>query len=137
MTEEEHIELSKLGAELLTGLVDKNFIDPHGKWTQTGNAFTDMHISRQFYDFAYHTQRQNNFTDYENAYRYCYDQKGLWLCRPGNDSYGWDWYRLLPDGSTSFNTYKGYIENTARILEVNLNNIADLETFDEDDMLDI
>jgi hypothetical protein len=124
----------KAAIELITAMLDMGFIDKYGKWTDAGRDYTERHFQRRFMYFINYSMRSRvHFTrDYESLYNYLKENGTIWLCE-SESGLGWNW-----KGISSFNpNYSlSLIEGTAKLMGIDIGKNT-LETFDDDDMLDI
>ena len=121
--------------ELIAGMLNIGFIDKYGKWTDAGRNYTEQHFHRRFMYFINYSMRSRvDFTrNYESLYNYLKENGTIWLCESESGLRDWDW-----KGISSFNPNYSLsnIENTARLMGIETGRNT-LETFDDDDMLDI
>ena len=125
----------KEAIELITAMLDMGFIDKYGKWTDAGRDYTERHFNRRFIYFINYSQRSRiDFTrNYDSLYNYLKENGTIWLCESESGLSDWGW-----KGISSFNpNYSLHlIEDTAKLMGIDVGRNV-LETFDDDDMLDI
>ena len=130
--EEERKKAAEYTVPLILGLLKKNFINEDGSWTEIGRNYTERRHVGRFARFI--STVVNNIGDFDTAYKYILAGRCIWLCDPEDDS--WEWYGLNRPG-TGFDDWINLIDHTADLLDVKLDIGYDLETFGEDDLLDI
>ena len=76
----------KAGADLITALLNKGFIDEYGNWLEEGKVFTGDRFLSRWSKFI--NRDTVNISNYDRAYRFCEQGDCLWL-RNGR-RWGWE-----------------------------------------------
>ena len=129
MTNEEKKRAAEYTVKLITKLMDKKFVDTGGAWTRAGRDHTGRCFNSRFLQF---TQSQwDNMEDPASLMTYLLNGYNIWLYDIGMGE--WAWCNI--NEPVTLDRWITTVNTTCDKLQISLG--PDLETFDEDDLLDI
>lgn len=129
MTNEEKEQATEYTIKLITKLLQMNFIDMDGDWTRLGRDHTSRCINSRFFQFTH--SKWDNMEDPESLRFHLLDGDCIWLCDTEDE---WSWCSINEPGNT-LERWIDLVNITSDKLQISLK--PELETFDDDDMLDI